>query len=78
MDTILSGQSDANIPFERTRNMLLYLRFNERIKGSHHKFSRDDIEELVNLQEVESGKCKPYQVAQLREVAKKYNLRRKL
>jgi hypothetical protein len=76
-DSILSGRADANIPFEQTRNMLLYLGFRERISGSHHIFTREDIEELINIQEVE-GKVKPYQVQQMRAVLRKYNLRREL
>jgi hypothetical protein len=78
MDTILGGRSDASIPFDRTCNMLRRLNFEEGIKGSHHKFSRDDIDEPINLQEVEGGKCKAYQVKQLREIARKYNLRAEL
>ncbi|MGH3148737.1 MAG: type II toxin-antitoxin system HicA family toxin [Rubrobacter sp.] len=54
--------------------MLKSLGFEERIRGSHHKFVRDGVEELINLQEVEGGKCKPYQVRQMREVLLKYNL----
>lgn len=79
MDTILNGGSDANIPFDRTCSMLRYLNFDERIKAtSHRKFSRDDIDELINLQETEGGKCVPYQVKQLREIARKYNIRAEL
>jgi hypothetical protein len=76
-DRIVSGQSDANIPFEQTVNMLKHLGFDERTSGSHHVFVREGIEELLNLQEVE-GKCKPYQVSQMRAVLKKYNLRKEL
>jgi hypothetical protein len=79
MDRILSGESDTNIPFDRTRSMLLYLGFEESVKAtSHHKFRRDDIDDLINLQEREGGKCVAYQVKQLRETAKKYNLRAEL
>jgi predicted RNA binding protein YcfA (HicA-like mRNA interferase family) len=77
MDRILSGRSDANIPFEQTVNLLEYLGFDKRINGSHHIFTREDIEELIDLQEVE-GKVKPYQVKQVRAVLKKYNLRKEL
>jgi hypothetical protein len=76
-DKIVSGQSDANIPFEQTVNMLTHLDFAERISGSHHVFAREGIEELINLQEVE-GKCKPYQVRQVRAVLEKYNMREEL
>ena len=78
LERILSGGSDANISFEQTRNLLKALDFEERIRGSHYKFIRSDIEELINLQEIEGGKCKPYQVRQVREVLLKYNLRREL
>ncbi len=55
------------------------LGFEERTGGtSHHKFFREGIEELINVQEVEGGKCKPYQVKQMRAVLKKYNLGKEL
>ncbi len=55
------------------------LGFEERTGGtSQHKFFREGIEELINLQEVEGGKCKPYQVKQMRAVLKKYNLGKEL
>jgi len=77
IDTILSGRPDANIPFAQTVNLLEYLGFNKRIRGSHHIFTREGIEELIAIQEVE-GKVKPYQVKQVRVVLKKYNLRTEL
>lgn len=55
-DKIISANSDENIPFDRTRTLLQHLGFIERIRGSHHVFSREDVEELINLQEVEGGK----------------------
>lgn len=58
--------------------MLKALGFCENVRGRHHKFAREDIEELLNLQQVEGGKCKPYQVRQMRAVLLKYNLGRKL
>jgi len=77
MDRIPSGRSDANIPFEQTRTLLTSLGFDERIRGSHHIFTREGIEELIDLQEIE-GKVKPYQVKQMRAVLKKYNMRKEL
>jgi hypothetical protein len=58
--------------FAPVRTLLLSLDFEERAAGSHHLFSRDDIAELINLQEVKGGKLKPYQVRQLRELLVKY------
>ncbi len=78
-DRIVSGRSDANIPFDQARTLLLHIGFEERTGGSsHHEFFREDVEELINLQEVRGGKCKPYQVKQIREVFLKYNLGERL
>lgn len=76
-DKIVGGRSDANIPFEQTVNMLKTLGFDERISGSHHIFTREGIEEIIDIQDV-GGECKPYQVRQMRIVLKKYNLREEL
>ncbi|TAK62363.1 MAG: type II toxin-antitoxin system HicA family toxin [Bacteroidetes bacterium] len=43
--TILSGYSDANIAFEELCQLLLHLGFEERVRGSHHIFSREGVEE---------------------------------
>lgn len=77
LERILGGRSDANIPFDQTRTLLRAFGFSESIRGSHHKFVREDVEELINLQEV-GGKCKPYQVRQMREVLLRYNLEQEL
>jgi hypothetical protein len=69
---ILSGQSDTNMRFAPVRTLLLSLDFEERTSGSHNIFSRYDIAELINLQEVKGGKVKPYQVRQLRELLVQY------
>jgi hypothetical protein len=78
-ERILSSRSDANIPFDQSCALPIHLGFQERTSGKHqHKFFREDVEELINLQEVEGGKCKPYQVKQMREVFLKYNLGQEL
>jgi len=71
---ILLGRSDANVPFDRLCALLNRLGFDERIKGDHHIFARDDVEEILNLQP-KDGKGKPYQVKQVRDVILKYHLR---
>ena len=76
-DSIVSGRSNANIPFEQTVNLLKHLGFDERVGGSHHVFTREGIEEIIVIQDV-GGECKPYQVKQMRIVLKKYNLRKEL
>lgn len=70
---ILSGTSDANIPFTGMCQMLYRLGFEERIKGSHHIFTKEGIVEILNLQP-KGAKAKPYQVKQVRNVILKYKL----
>jgi predicted RNA binding protein YcfA (HicA-like mRNA interferase family) len=70
---ILSGTSDTNIPFDQLCQLLNNLGFDERIRGSHHIFTKDGVEEILNLQP-KQGKAKPYQVKQVRDVILKYNL----
>jgi hypothetical protein len=71
---ILMRRSDANVPFETLCALLKRLGFNERIKGDHHIFTKDDVQEILNLQE-KNGKGKPYQVKQVRDVILKYHIR---
>lgn len=70
---ILRGKSDANIDFDELLQMLRRLGFEERIRGSHHIFRRDGIEEKINLQR-DRGKAKVYQVRQVRAVILRYGL----
>lgn len=71
---VLGGTSDKNLSFEDLRSLLSRLGFDERVKGSHHIFSRDGIEEILNLQPRSGGKAKPYQVKQVRNVILRYQL----
>ncbi|HKS77174.1 MAG TPA: hypothetical protein VJQ82_28455 [Terriglobales bacterium] len=73
LEKILRGTSDANIAFEDLRHVLRDLEFGERIRGSHHIFSRDGVEEILNLQP-KGNKAKPYQVKQVRHVILKYRM----
>jgi predicted RNA binding protein YcfA (HicA-like mRNA interferase family) len=65
--------SDANIAFTDLVNLLKYLGFDMRIKGSHHVFRKDGVIEKVNLQK-EGNKAMPYQVRQVRNIILKYKL----
>jgi hypothetical protein len=65
LSRILRGTSDANIAFNRLRNLLKRLGFTERIRGDHHVFTKSGVEEIINLQP-QGGKAKPYQVRQVR------------
>ena len=58
---ILQGASDANIAFQDLRRLLFDMGFTERIKGSHHIFMKEDVEEILNLQP-KGQNAKPYQV----------------
>jgi predicted RNA binding protein YcfA (HicA-like mRNA interferase family) len=70
---ILRGASDSNVSFVGLCPLLRHLGFDERIRGSHHIFSREGVEEIVNLQPVGS-KAKAYQVKQVRGVILRYKL----
>jgi len=69
---VLMRSSDANIPFGDLCALLRRLGFTERTRGDHHIFTMDDVEEILNLQPW-SGKAKPYQVRQVRDMILKYN-----
>ena len=71
---ILMRRSDANVSFEMLCALLRRFGFDERIKGDHHIFTKDGVEEILNLQP-KGGKGKPYQVKQVRDVILKYHLR---
>lgn len=71
---ILSGNSDPNVEFEQLRRLLILFGFSERIKGSHHIFHKENMEEIINIQE-NQGKAKPYQVKQVRNLILKYQLK---
>jgi len=71
---ILMRKSDANVPFETLCILLRRLGFDERIRGDHHIFTMDGVEEIINLQP-KDGKGKPYQVKQVRNMILKYGLR---
>ena len=70
---LLSGASDTNIAFDDLRQLLVRFGFNERIRGDHHIYTKDGIEEILNLQPTGS-KAKPYQVKQVRAIIVRYKL----
>ena len=65
MQRILNGNADSSIRFNDLCALLLRLGFEEQIRGSHHIFSRDDLDGILNLQP-SGGNAKPYQVQQVR------------
>lgn len=70
---VLSGTRDKNILFTDLQTVLDRLGFQCRIKGDHFIYTRDDVEEIINIQPV-GNKAKPYQVKQVRNIILKYQL----
>jgi hypothetical protein len=73
LSRVLHGASDGNVRFGELRMALLRLGFAERVKGSHHIFTKDGVGEILNLQPRGSF-AKPYQVKQVRRVLVRYRL----
>lgn len=73
LERLLRGQSDANVELADLTSLLRALGFEERVRGSHHIFVRQGVDELLNLQQ-DGPKAKVYQVRQVRAVILKYNL----
>ena len=72
-EKILQGSSDANISFDDLRRLLIRFEFEERTNGSHHVFVKAGVQKQIVL--VPKGsKARPYQVKQVRELIKEYNL----
>lgn len=67
LEKVLRGTADANVPFADLCGLLRSLGFDERVRGSHHIFTRDGVAEILNLQP-KGGMAKPYQVKQVRMV----------
>ncbi len=70
---ILSGTQDSNIAFKDLRVVLEHLGFVCRIRGDHFIYTKDGIEEIINLQP-KGNSAKPYQVKQVRQIILKYQL----
>ncbi len=73
LEHIVMRRGDANVSFAALCSLLIRLGFSERVKGDHHIFTREDVEEILNLQP-QAAKAKPYQVAQVRKVIVGYRL----
>jgi virulence-associated protein VapD len=58
LEKILRGTSDANIDFDNLRQLLNNFGFEERIRGSHHIYTKNDVAEIINLQP-KGAKAKP-------------------
>ncbi len=75
LEDIFTGKKDNNINFNELCGFLERLGFKlERISGSHHIFSYENIVELIDIQpdKRERSKAKAYQVRQIRKFIEKY------
>jgi hypothetical protein len=70
---VLSGTANANIRFDDLRSLLTALGFVERVRGSHHIFTKAEVLEILNLQP-RGSLAKPYQVKQVRAAIVRYKL----
>ena len=70
---IMSGRADGNIKFVDLQHVLKYLGFDVRIKGDHFIYTKEGVEEIINIQPV-GNKAKNYQVRQVRNIILKYKL----
>jgi hypothetical protein len=70
---LMGGAADADISFSELCTFMNRLGFEERISGSHHIFTKEGVEEILNLQP-KGAQAKPYQVKQVRNLIRKYRL----
>lgn len=70
---IMEGGGDNSVGFLALCHLLIRMGFAHRVKGDHHIFTRDGVEEIINLQP-KGSEAKPYQVKQVRGVFLKYGL----
>lgn len=67
--------ASKNVSFDEMVGLVVAFGFRlSRVSGSHHIFVRDDVPELVNLQEV-GRMAKPYQIRQFLKIVERYNLK---
>ena len=75
LQKILAGSK--NIRFSDMVNLVQGFGFTlSRTDGSHHIFTRPDIPELVNLQNIKD-QAKPYQIRQFLKLVETHNLKLK-
>ena len=70
---VISRNRDNNIRFSDMQRLLDYFGFDLRVKGDHFIYTRSDVREIINVQP-NGNKAKAYQIKQLREIIKEYDL----
>ena len=73
MLAILSGTQDSGIMFSDLQALLNRIGFQCRSRGDHFIYTKDGVEEIINLQP-KGSKAKAYQVKQVRQMILKYHL----
>ena len=63
----------SDLSWKKLEDYFVRLGFAERIRGDHHIFTRDGVEEILNLQP-RGPLAKAYQVKQVRNVIVHYRL----
>jgi len=71
--SIMSGTHDKNIAFSELQNVLNRLGFSCRIKGDHFIYTKNGVDEIINIQPL-GMKAKPYQVKQIRNIILRYQM----
>ena len=67
-------QGTKNVKFNELETLIKAFGFElARINGSHHIYNRDDIPEIINIQN-RKGQVSPYQVKQFLAIIEKYQL----
>lgn len=72
LQKILTGTSDRNIKFSELRQLLKKMGFEERIRGDRYIVTKNNVEEIINIQP-QNSKAKSYQVKQIRNLIVKYS-----
>jgi len=71
--SVLSGTRDRSILFSDLQTVLERSGFQCRVKGDHFIYTKDGVEEIINLQP-SGNQAKPYQVKQVRNILLNYRL----
>lgn len=70
---LMSGAKDKSFQFSDLRLILDRLGFDCRVRGDHFIYTRDGVEEIINIQP-NGSKAKPYQCKQVRQLILRYDL----
>ena len=71
---VLSGQADQYVRFADLLGLLVRLGFDERIRGDQHTLGKTGVREIIDLQPLNGGKAKAYQVKPVRAILRTYGL----